>query len=140
MSNHPVTINLPENVYSQIQNAAKRSRRSVDQVLEEAVIAVAPILESGSDQLKSALAHLAYLNDAALWQLARSNLSQVQKERLEELHYKQQSTGLSPDEKEEEEALLAFYRETQLVRAQAIALLKQRNYDVSDPNQFHPLS
>jgi hypothetical protein len=138
MSSQPVTINVPENVYSQIQNAAKRSHRSVDQVLAEAVIAVAPILESGSDQLKSALAQLAYLNDAALWQLARSNLSQVQKERLEELHYKQQSTGLSSDEKEEEQALLAFYRETQLVRAQAIALLKQRNYDVSDPNQFHP--
>ena len=40
----------------------------------------------------------------------------------------------------EDEALLALYRETLIVRAQAVVLLKQRGYDVSDPTQFEPLA
>jgi hypothetical protein len=35
--------------------------------------------------------------------------------------------------------MLALYRETLLVRLQAAVLLKQRGYDVSDPQQFAPL-
>jgi hypothetical protein len=56
---------------------------------------------------------------------------QEQRERLEELHYKQQSEGLTTEEREEDQALLALYSETILVRAQAAVLLKQHGYDVS---------
>jgi uncharacterized protein YnzC (UPF0291/DUF896 family) len=59
-----------------------------------------------------------------------------QRERLETLHDKQQREGLTPDEQAEEQALLSLYRETLLVRAQAAVLLKQRGYDVSEP-QIH---
>ena len=62
-----------------------------------------------------------------------------QRERLEALHDKQQREGLTAEEQAEEQALLALYRETLLVRAQATVLLKQRGYDVSDPQQFAPL-
>jgi uncharacterized protein YnzC (UPF0291/DUF896 family) len=82
---------------------------------------------------------LAYLNDAALWQAARSTMLPAQRERLEALHDKQQREGLSTEEQQEEQALLELYRETVLVRAQATVLLKQRGYDVSDPQQFVPL-
>jgi len=66
-------------------------------------------------------------------------MSTEQQERLESLHHKQQSQGLTVEEKAEEQALLALYRETLLVRAQAAVLLKQRGYDVSNPRQFTPL-
>ena len=85
------------------------------------------------------LAELAYLNDAALWKAARTALSREQRERLQSLHDKQQSTGLTPGELTEEQALVKLYRETMLVRDQAVALLQHRGYDVSDPVQFHPL-
>ena len=55
------------------------------------------------------------------------------------MHDRQQRTGLAPAEQAEETALLKLYRESQLVRAQAIALLKQRGYDVSAPEQFAPI-
>ncbi len=55
------------------------------------------------------------------------------------LHDKQQREGLTVDEQEEEQALLALYRETTLIRAQAAVLLKARGYNVSDPQQFAPL-
>ena len=82
---------------------------------------------------------LAYLNDAALWQAARSTMVPEQRERMEALHDTHQRTGsLTPEEQAEEQALLQLYRETVLVRAQAAVLLKQRGYDVRNPEQFAP--
>ncbi len=82
---------------------------------------------------------MAYFNDAALWQAARSTMAPEQRARLAALHDKQQRSGLDPKEKADEQALLALYDETLLVRAQAAVLLKQRGYDVADPAQFQPL-
>ena len=41
-----VTLSLPETIYGQIQRAAEKLKRSVDEVLVEAVSAVAPVLDS----------------------------------------------------------------------------------------------
>jgi hypothetical protein len=139
MSGHPVTLELPDTVYDQIRQAAERAHRPLADVLVEAVTAVAPVVDAAPDNLKSALAQLAYLNDAALWQVARATLSEDQRARLQDLHDHKQRLPLSEQERAEEEALLRLYRETVLVRAQAAALLKQRGYDVSNPDQFAPL-
>jgi hypothetical protein len=79
-------------------------------------------------------------SDADLWSVARSTLSAEQRQQLEALHDKQQRVGLTPDEQTQEETLRTRYRETLLVRAQAVALLQQRGYDVSDPTTFHSLT
>lgn len=78
-------------------------------------------------------------SDADLWSAARSTLSAEQRQQLEALHDKQQRVGLTPDQQTQEEALRTLYRETRLVRAQAVAQLQQRGYDVSDPTAFHPM-
>lgn len=139
MTIQPVTVNLPESVYRQIRRAARKARRPLDDVLAEAVAAAAPMMESPATPLRFALAQMAYLNDAALWQAARASLSAQQRSRLAFLHTEQQSRTLTSEERSEEEALMALYRETILVRAQAAALLKQRGYDVADTGQFEPL-
>ena len=139
MSLHPVTVNLPENVYKRIRRAAEITRRSVDEVMVEAVSAVAPDLETPS-AIRNNLAQMAYLNDAALWQAARATMPADQRARMEELHIKQREGKFKKAEQAEEQALLKLYRETILVRAQAAVLLKQRGYDVSDLTQFQPLS
>jgi uncharacterized protein YnzC (UPF0291/DUF896 family) len=138
MGVYSVTLDLPEQVYLQIQKAAEKSDRAVNALLVEAVAAVAPVMDVASDDLRAALAQMAYWNDAALWRAARTTMTTNQRVRLEELHTKQQAEGLT--EEEEEEALLKLYRETLLVRAQAAVLLKLRNYDVADPTQFSPLN
>lgn len=139
MTIQAITLNLPETVYEQIRRAAEKAQRPVNEVLIEAVTAVAPVIGIASENLRTALAQMAYLNDAALWQAARATMAAEQRERLEALHHKQQREGLTVEEQAEEQALLALYRETLLVRAQAAVLLKQRGYDVSDPQQFAPL-
>jgi hypothetical protein len=125
MTVQAITLNLPETVYEQIRRAAEKAQRPVNEVLVEAVTAVAPVIGIASGEMRTALAQMAYLNDAALWQAAQTTMTAEQRERLEALH--------------DEQALLALYRETLLVRAQAAVLLKQRGYDVSDPQQFAPL-
>lgn len=139
MSVQAVTLNLPETVYEQIRRAAEKIQRPIHEIMIEAVSAVAPVFDSTKTNLRSVLAQMAYLNDAALWQAARSTMTIAQRDRLEALHDKQQRQGLTSDEQAEEKALLQLYRETILVRAQAAVLLKQRGYDVSDPQQFAPL-
>lgn len=139
MPGHVVTITLPELVYEQIRQASERTHRPLDDVLAEAVTAAAPVMDTPPGTLRSALAHLAYLNDAALWQAARTTMPAEQRERLAALHDKQQREPLTPEERSEEQALLALYRETLVVRGQAAILLRQRGYNISDPQQFTPL-
>jgi len=140
MTVQAITLNLPQAIYKQIRQAAEKVGRPVNEVLLEAVTAVAPVIGTEPENLRTALAQMAYLNDAALWQAGRAMMTAEQRERLEALHDQQQREGLTPDEQAEEQALLSLYRETLLVRAQAAVLLKQRGYDVSEPLQFAPLS
>lgn len=140
MTVHPVTVNLSELSYRRVQRAAKRTQRSVEQLLGDAIAALLPETSDLPLNLKTALAQMAFLNDAALWQMARTTLSLEQQQRLEALHDKQQRAPLSPAERAEEQALVNLYRETQYVRAQAVVLLQQRGYDVSDPEQFVPVN
>ena len=139
MTMHEVTLVLPETTYNQICRAAEKVDRPITDLLVEAVIAAAPTFESSTSMPRTALAQMSYLNDAVLWQAARATMSGPQRDRMEELHAKQQREGLTALESEEEQALLRLYRETILVRAQAALLLKQRGYDVSDPEQVAPL-
>lgn len=138
MTIQTVTLDIPRKLYEQIKRAADKKHTTVHELLVETMTAVAPVIGSNAIQLQSALAQLPYLNDAALWQAARTVMSVEQRERLAWLHSKQQSAGLTPEEQAEEDSLLKLYRETLLIRAQAALLLQQRNYDVSDPTQFQP--
>ncbi len=140
MAVHPITISLTEKVYRQIKRAADTVRRPVDEIAAEAVAAAAPVMDAPASNLRVELAQMAYLNDAALWKAARSTLARDQQARLEALHDKQQRIGLTLAERTEEQALVRLYRESLLVRAQAVALLQQRGYDVADPTVFHSLS
>lgn len=139
---HSVTINLPDNVYKEIKQASQKSARPIDDLLIEAISAAAPTLGDikAPLPLRSALSQMAYLNDAALWQAARSTITAEQRQRLEALHHKQQrQESLSKEDQSEIDSLETLYRETVLIRAQAAVLLKQRGYDVSDLSQFVPL-
>jgi hypothetical protein len=81
--------------------------------------------------LVEALSRLAVLDDAALWQAARSRFPTEAAQQLEDLHLKRQREGLTEDETQVAMILVRQYERSMLVRAQAAALLKQRGHDVS---------
>ena len=101
MTVQAITLNLPETVYEQIRQAAEKAQRPVNEVLVEAVTAVAPVIGIASEEMRTALAQMAYLNDAALWQAARATMTAEQRERLEALHDQQQREGLTIEKQAE---------------------------------------
>ncbi|MBE2201927.1 MAG: hypothetical protein IAE79_25190 [Anaerolinea sp.] len=139
MTLQSITLNVPEQLYQQLRRAAESRQRSVNDLLVEAITAAAPAMATNTSELRTALANMTYLNDAALWQAARATLTPKQRETLEMLHHKQQRETLSATEAQEMKALETLYRDTLLVRAQAAVLLQQRHYDISDASQFAPI-
>jgi len=58
MTAHTVTLDLPQQVYEQIQRAAEKTRRPLNELLVEAVTAVAPVIDSVSSDLRTSLAQI----------------------------------------------------------------------------------
>lgn len=131
MTAQPVTVHIPEALYEQLRSRASRSQRTVADEVLDVLTGSSPATEDLPADLEHLLAQLAHLDDALLWQAARSRMAPDDAERLQEINLKRQREGLDPAEAQEGEALLRQYERAMLVRAQAAALLKQRGHDVS---------
>ncbi|NOX63149.1 MAG: hypothetical protein GXP42_14585 [Chloroflexi bacterium] len=132
MSVQTMTIQLPSELYEYLERRAKNSRRSVNEEVVEAIAIAAQERAQLSPEMESVLDQLNYMDDATLWRMARSRLSEEEARRLEELNWKQQREGLTMEEEEERDMLLWQYDRRLLVRAKAMALLKERGHDISE--------
>jgi plasmid stability protein len=120
---------LPAPLYRQVQERAARARHSVEDELIQVVATALPTLDELPQETTEVLAQLRFLDDAELWQAARTRMLPERAEQLEQLNLKQQREGLTPDEQQEREQLLGYYEQTMLVRAQAAVLLQERGHD-----------
>jgi hypothetical protein len=133
MTIHSVTIDLPEKLYQQLAILAKERNRSVNELLLDALSTAAAAADDLPPEVRLSMARMTLMSDAELLRAAKTTLLPEQHERLEALHFKAQSEGLTPEERQEEQALLALYQDALLVRGQAAVLLAQRGHDVSNP-------
>jgi plasmid stability protein len=131
MSSQTVTLELPEPLYERLRNRAAQAQRSVEAEARETLASALQENDSLPADLEAALAPLALLSDAELWQAGRTRLSQETVEQLEELNLKRQREGLTEAEEATAAALIHQYERVMLVRAEAAALLKQRGHDVT---------
>ena len=131
MTKHPVTLDLPEELYARVERRAAQTRRSVADAVLDVLASAIPASDALPADLAETVASLALLDDAALWRAARSHLDAAAAARLEDLHLKRQGEGLTEAEAAEVARLVRQYERFMLVRAQAAALLKQRGQDVS---------
>ncbi len=92
-----------------------------------------PLLDDLPPEMIDDMAALTLLNDAALWRAARSTLPPASQERLDLLLDKKGRGELTVAGQQELDRLLSHYEHIVLTRSQAALLLKQREYDVSDP-------
>jgi uncharacterized protein YnzC (UPF0291/DUF896 family) len=136
MNVQSVTLHLPAPLYQKVQKRAEKAQHSVEDELIQVVAIALPALDELPQETTEVLSQLRFLDDAELWQAARTRMLPEQAERLEQLNLKQQHEGLTPDEQQERDQLLGHYEQTMLVRAQAAVLLQERGHDVSDPNLF----
>jgi len=140
MSTQTVTIDLPESLYNQLQQAADAVQRSVSDVVRERLQRETPILPLLPPDVERELAAFAHLSDDLLWQLARTTLSPAEQDELAALNRQAQDTGLSVTEEERRQALLGHYQRAMVRRAEAARQLQVRGHDISSLFVFprHP--
>ena len=133
MAAQALTLRIPSPLYRHLQERAERARRSLE---AELLAVVATVVEHDDDEelpedLAQAIRDLEVLDDAALWNAARTRLPDEARARFDALSFKQQSEGLTPEKRAQQEHLLHQSDRTMLVRAHATRLLRERGHDVS---------
>lgn len=130
MSRHALTLNVPAELFIRIKQSADESQHSIEEELLEKVTSAFtdPTIPR---ELAGIIASLSSLNDAELWQAARSQLTAEASQELGSLHEKQQCEGLSSAEQQRAAELERLFDRLILLRSQAAMLLKQRGHDVS---------
>lgn len=130
MTVHRMTIEIPETVFVHLRQRAEQSCRPVEVEAVEAL--VASVSDDGLPvALASELEALATLDDGELLRMAAAGQPKADAARLEALHWLQQARPLTPDERDEEQALLYAHDQAMLRRAQAMALLRERGHDLT---------
>src|SRR5262245_40396267 len=132
MPTQPLTLQVPEPLYSRLKQRAEQTRRSVEAETLDVLAAAVPLEADLPADLAEAISALALLDDEALWRAARGHLAAEVAARLEELHGRRQREGLTEAESQQLACLVRQYERTMLVRAQAAALLHQRGHQVAD--------
>jgi len=131
MSVQTITVDLPEELYRQLKQAADSAQRSVSDIVQERLRQDEPILPALPQDVERELAAFAFLSDEALWQLARATLSTAEQAELAELNYTAQDSGLSPGQQARREHLLNLYQRTMVRRSEATGHLQDRGRDIS---------
>ena len=130
MSTRSLTIEISAEMYDALSRRAADARRSV---ADELVRAAAKDMlgEQLPPEWEAELAALPQSDDPTLQTIAQSRLSEPDRKRLEALHERKGTEGLTAEEEDEAAKLLARYDRCLVFRAHALALLKQRGYDLS---------
>jgi plasmid stability protein len=128
-----MTVHVPHALYTRLEERARQTRRSVEEELIEALAeAVSLTDEPMPTDVASVLSSLETMPDDALWQVALdSHLSPTAVAHFEELNNKRQREGLTEEERYIAETLLRQYERALLVRAEAMARLKERGRDIT---------
>jgi hypothetical protein len=140
MTVQTVTLRVPEVTYQRARRAAETLRRSVEEVLVDAITVTLPLLDDVPAQITDDLVRMAFLNDAALWQIARSTLPPKHHRQMDELLARKGQGRLMAAKQQTLDRLLVEYQALILRRGQAAILLQQRGYDMSNPTVLNRLS
>jgi hypothetical protein len=132
-SERTMTVRVPGPLYDRIQRSAESQHRPIEEVLLEAAAAALPPLGDLPRAIGDDVAELVFLNDAALWDVARSTPAPALHAELDDLLAGQGRGELSPVEQQRLDELVHAHEVSALVRAQAALLLQRRGYDLSDP-------
>jgi len=131
MPTRTVTLRLPENLYTRLEQAAQATRRSLNDVLLYAVqVGSPPRWDDAPAEFQADLAALDRLDDETLWRIARNRKTEADMERYQELLDKNADGVLSADELDELGRLRVEFDCFMLRKVHAAALLRWRGYRV----------
>jgi hypothetical protein len=132
-----LSIKIPEDVFQKLQRAASLTQRTIDDVIVNTVNATFVTPTELPAPIADELAIMRQMKDESLWETLPPSVTVQQQKRLEELSVISEQRSLSPEESDEQQALLEAHHHSVLRRAQAIAILTLRGYRISDELLAH---
>ncbi|MEL7072242.1 MAG: hypothetical protein AAGN15_26890 [Cyanobacteria bacterium J06581_3] len=127
-----VTLQLPEQLHQRLINTAQATGRPLEAVILHAIaVGSPPSCDDVPEEYQPELATLDRLEDAALWQIARSQKSPADMERYDELLDQNREGSLSASEQLELLRLRQESEQFMLRKAHAASVLKCRGHQVS---------
>jgi hypothetical protein len=126
MTTQRVTLALPESLMRRAQQTAQTLDRPLEEVLTDVLAAALPNVDDAPADLQAELAGMTWLDSDALWQIARSEMSPQQQQRLATLSDRQPQHPLTQDEAALLAQLRNEYGRVTLRKARAYALLSLR--------------
>jgi len=129
MTIQTVTLRLPGSLYIRLRQAARATRRSLNDVLLHAVrVGSPPRWDDAPAEFQADLAVMDRLDDEELWRIARSRKTEADMERYQELLDRNANDVLSADERDELIRLRVESDRFMLCKVHAAALLRWRGH------------
>ena len=130
MTVQSVTLDLPEELVYQLVQAARAGKRSISDVVRDRLLDNAPVLPLLPSEVERELAAFPALSDDLLWHVATTVLTPAEQSELAELNWQAQAGDLSLSQQARQAQLIEQYDRIMVRRAEAIAQLRSRGYDV----------
>jgi hypothetical protein len=126
-----MTVEVPPETYESFRQQAEQARQSVEEVVVQAMQAALAAAVGTAAQRHAMLAVLETLETPVLWQLIHRGAETEDVLVLAALNEKRQRYGLTAAEEAAVQSLIRQHDRAVLLRAKALAVLRQRGEDVS---------
>lgn len=131
MTEHRVTVTLPNSVYLRVKETAQAASVSVEEVLEASIMRSLPVVENDMPEaLRRELISLSILSDEELNDIAQAHMAMATQQRLEQLATDQKTRDLTSVEQQELDELLVQAQSFMLRKAESFRLLSLRGFPV----------
>lgn len=131
MTSKTITLSLPEDVYIRLQQAARATKQSLDDIFLRAVqVGSPPNWEDAPAVFQPDLAALDRLDDKSLWKIARRRQRASDMTRYQTLLDKNRNGTISDRELEQLTKLRTEADRLMLCKAHAVALLRWRGHQI----------
>lgn len=128
-----VTLRVPDVLFERVQHAAETLKRSFEDVVLNALATALPPLDDLPAGAADDLGALAFLNDAALFEVARATPPAELGAEMDALLAEKGRGALDTGGEARLDELVGAHELSMLRRAQAAVLLQRRGYDMRDP-------
>ena len=126
-----ITLDIPEHIHQRLINTAQATQRPLNEIILRALqIGSPPAWDDAPPEFQEAMAALDRLDDGTLWQIARSQKTEAELERYDELLNRNQNATLTDAEKKELATLRQEAEQFMLCKAQAVVLLRWRGHSI----------
>lgn len=129
---HSVSVQIPETLYYRLQRIAAATHRTVEDVLATTVNVSLPPQPDLPESLADELSAMQLFSDEALWAATESTLSPAEQRRLRQLGEAGDARKLTASQRKELGTLVQKYDQAVLRRAQALAILAYRGYEIGE--------